>query len=120
MLGIAPEGTRSHIGGLIRAKTAAAYLADKAGVPVIPVAISGTERAVWRALCLLRPRITIQFGEPLNLPPIGREEREATLQSNTDEIMCRIAAMLPEKYRGVYAGHPRLKERQASGGKGQG
>jgi len=110
VLGIAPEGTRSHTGGLIHAKTGAAYLADKAGVPVIPVAISGTEGAVWRALCLRRPRITIQFGEALYLPTLGREEREATLQRNTDEIMCRIAAMLPEKYRGVYADHPRLLE----------
>jgi 1-acyl-sn-glycerol-3-phosphate acyltransferase len=110
VLGIAPEGTRSHTSGLIRAKTGAAYLADKAGVPVIPVAISGTEGAIWRALCLLRPRITIQFGEALTFPPVGREEREDALQRNTDEIMCRIAAMLPEKYRGVYAGCPRLKE----------
>jgi len=32
------------------------------------------------------------------------------LKQYTDEIMCHIAAILPEKYRGVYAEHPRLKE----------
>jgi 1-acyl-sn-glycerol-3-phosphate acyltransferase len=110
ILGIAPEGTRSHTGALIRAKTGTAYLADKAGVPVIPVAIFGTDGAIWRALLLQRPRIHVQIGAPVDLLPIEREDREATLQRNTDEIMCRIAAMLPERYRGVYADHPRLKE----------
>jgi 1-acyl-sn-glycerol-3-phosphate acyltransferase len=110
VLGIAPEGTRSRVGSLIPAKTGAAYLADKAGVPVIPVAISGTDEAVWKIFLLLRPRITIQFGPPVHLEPIRHQEREAILLRNTDEIMCQIAAMLPEKYRGVYAGHPRLQE----------
>ncbi len=32
------------------------------------------------------------------------------MREATDEIMCRIGAMLPEKYRGFYADHPRLKE----------
>jgi 1-acyl-sn-glycerol-3-phosphate acyltransferase len=110
VLGIAPEGTRSHTGALIRAKTGAAYLADKSGVPVIPVAISGTDGAIWRALLLQRPRIHVQIGTRVELLSIEREGREATLQHNTDEIMCRIAAMLPERYRGVYADHPRLRE----------
>jgi 1-acyl-sn-glycerol-3-phosphate acyltransferase len=110
VLGIAPEGTRSHTGSLILAKTGVAYLADKAGVPVIPAAISGTDESVRRILHLRRPDITIQFGEPVALLPISRGEREGILQRNTDEIMCRIAAMLPEKYHGVYANHPRLRE----------
>jgi 1-acyl-sn-glycerol-3-phosphate acyltransferase len=110
VLGIAPEGTRSHTGALIRAKTGTAYLADKAGVPVVPVAIRGTDGAIWRALLLQRPCIHVQFGAPVDLLPIERGSRELTLQRNTDEIMCRIAVMLPEKYRGEYSDHPRLKE----------
>ena len=110
VLGIAPEGTRSRSGALIPAKTGVAYLADKAGVPVIPAAISGTDGAVWQLLRLRRPSIRIQFGAAIVIPPIQRSEREAALQRNTEEIMCQIAAMLPEKYRGVYADHPRLKE----------
>ncbi len=110
VLGIAPEGTRSHTGGLIPAKTGVAYLAEKAGAPVIPAAISGTDSAVRSILTLRRPKIVIQFGDPVPLLPLKPGERDAILQHNTDEIMCRIAAMLPERHRGVYADHPRLKE----------
>jgi 1-acyl-sn-glycerol-3-phosphate acyltransferase len=115
VLGIAPEGTRSHTGELSRAKTGTAYLANKAGVPVIPVAITGTDGAISRALLLQQPRLQVQIGAPVDLLPVQRESRDSTLQRNTDEIMCRIAAMLPESYRGVYADHPRLKELLADG-----
>ncbi|NJN80793.1 MAG: hypothetical protein HC797_10190 [Anaerolineales bacterium] len=49
-------------------------------------------------------------GEPFTLPPIPRDKREETLKQYTDEIMCRIAVMLPKHNRGFYADHPRLKE----------
>jgi len=110
MLGIAPEGTRSRTGTLQPAKTGVAYLADKANVPVLPVAICGTETAIRQLLRLRRPHITVQYGKLIRLAPISRANREADLRRNTDEIMCRIAAMLPPQYRGVYADHPRLKE----------
>ena len=110
IVGIAPEGTRSRTGGLIPAKTGVAYLADKAKVPVILCALSGTEKITRELLHLRRPRLKLQFGKPLELPPIERSDRDAALQRNTDEIMCQIAAMLPPQYRGVYADHPRLKE----------
>jgi 1-acyl-sn-glycerol-3-phosphate acyltransferase len=110
MLGIAPEGTRSHSGQLLPAKTGAAYLADRSGAPILPVAISGSEK-VWRELAhLRRPRLRVQAGPLFKLPPLQRRNRESLLQFNTDEIMCRIAAMLPSQYWGAYAGHPRLKE----------
>jgi len=110
MLGIAPEGTRSHTGGMIPVKTGIAFLASQACVPVLPVAITGTESVLNQLKRLHRPRIKIQFGVPFDLPPINRKSREADLQRNTDEIMCRIAVMLPEQYRGVYVEHSRLKE----------
>lgn len=109
-LGIAPEGTRSRTGGLIPAKTGVAYLADKTGVPLVPLAISGTENALALLLRFHRPRIQVCVGEPFHLPHIHRQSREADLQRNTDEIMCRIAALLPAEYRGAYADHPRLQE----------
>ncbi len=114
-LGISPEGTRSHTGALIKAKTGAAYMADKTGVPIIPIAITGTEDAWKRILHFQRAPITIKFGKPFALPPVRRESRDQDLARNTDEIMCRIAAMLPAKYWGVYQDHPRLKELLASG-----
>jgi 1-acyl-sn-glycerol-3-phosphate acyltransferase len=87
-----------------------AYLADRAGVPIIPVGVTGTWRAVPKVLLLQRPRITVRFGKPFTLQPLTRENRSAALQNNTDEIMARIAALLPPEYRGVYAEHPRLLE----------
>ena len=110
MLGIAPEGTRSRTGALIQAKTGVAYLAEKAGVPVIPVAIIGTAEVTRMLRRLRRPIITVEFGPALHLPPVGRRTRDADLERNTDEIMCQLAARLPEELRGVYAQHPRTRE----------
>jgi 1-acyl-sn-glycerol-3-phosphate acyltransferase len=110
ILGIAPEGTRSRVGALLEAKSGAALLAEKMHVPVIPVALEGTETAMHELATLRRPHLWVHFGEPLCLPPLDRRDREGSLLRNTDEIMCRIAAMLPPRYRGFYTDHPRLKE----------
>jgi 1-acyl-sn-glycerol-3-phosphate acyltransferase len=110
MLGIAPEGTRSRSGALMEAKTGVAYLADKSGVPILPIAIWGTQGALPRILRLARPRLYVHFGATFTLPALDRKDREGSMQRNTDEIMCRIAAMLPAEYWGAYADHPRLKE----------
>jgi 1-acyl-sn-glycerol-3-phosphate acyltransferase len=110
MLGISPEGTRSPNLGLIPAKTGVAYLADVARIPIIPVAITGTHNGIRRAFTLQRPRLTVRFGKPFRLPPVDRRSRDRDLMCNTDEIMCRIAAMLPAEYHGVYTDHPKLKE----------
>ena len=110
ILGIAPEGTRSSTGALIPGKTGAAYLADISKVPVQPIAIYGSEGAGHRILKLKRPKIQVTFGELFTLPLVDRKARNAGLQRNTDEIMCRIAALLPPKYRGVYADYPRVQE----------
>jgi 1-acyl-sn-glycerol-3-phosphate acyltransferase len=110
VLGIAPEGTRSATGALLSAKTGVAYLADQAGVPIVPVAVSGTWQITQELFTLKRPRITLRFGEPFMLSVIDRSDREAGLRRNTDEIMCRIAVLLPAEYRGVYAQHPRVLE----------
>jgi 1-acyl-sn-glycerol-3-phosphate acyltransferase len=60
---------------------------------------------------LQRLDIHIQIGEPFVLPPLPRgAERDPFLEASTDEIMCRIAALLPPQYRGVYADHLRLQE----------
>ena len=110
MLGIAPEGTRSTTGQMLEAKTGVAYLADKAGVPIVPIAIMGTEDAVQKLLHLRRPKLRIQFGEPFHLPPLVRNNRSASLKQNTDEIMCRIAAMLKPRYWGAYQDQPCVQQ----------
>lgn len=107
---IAPEGTRSRNHALLQGWSGAGYLAARSGVPVIPVAVTGTEDdlVVAQLRRLRRPRLVVRIGEPFTLPPLNSREREEQLRENTDEIMCRIAALLPPNYRGVYAVHPRL------------
>jgi 1-acyl-sn-glycerol-3-phosphate acyltransferase len=109
---IAPEGTRSRVGSLIEGKPGVAYLAARSGFPVVPVAITGTEDKVVLANLkrLRKSDITLTGGKPFTVPPLSTTGRDTELQKYTDEIMCRIAALLPERYRGVYAKHPRLKE----------
>ena len=112
ILVIAPEGTRSRVGALIEAKPGVSYRAAKLKRPIVPVAITGTEdKAFFGNLKKLRrAHITLTAGPAFTLPPLPRKNREDVLKGYTDEIMCRIAALLPEHYRGVYAEHPRLKE----------
>jgi len=62
ILGIAPEGTRSSSQGLMAAKTGVAYLADKAGAPVIPAAIAGTDQIFQAWGKLRRPKVVLRFG----------------------------------------------------------
>jgi 1-acyl-sn-glycerol-3-phosphate acyltransferase len=110
IFGMAPEGTRSRTGALIRAKVGVAYLAHAVDVAIIPAAITGTEKLGRTLLRFRRPKLTLRFGRPFHLPPLDSEKRAMELRMHTDEIMCRIAAMLPAQYRGVYADHPRLKQ----------
>jgi 1-acyl-sn-glycerol-3-phosphate acyltransferase len=112
VLVVAPEGTRSRVGSLIEGKPGISYLATKLGYPIVPVALAGTEdRIIFGNMKRLRrSHVTVTAGKAFSLPPLPRENHNQVLQDYTDEIMCRIAAMLPEKYRGVYAGHPKLME----------
>lgn len=109
---IAPEGTRSRVGSMIEGRPGVSYLATRLKQPIIPVALAGTEdKTVFGNLKRLRRSyITVTAGESFTLPPLPRENRDEVLKQYTDEIMCRIAAMLPERYWGVYKEHPRLKE----------
>jgi 1-acyl-sn-glycerol-3-phosphate acyltransferase len=115
-LGISPEGTRSNIGQLLEGKAGTALIATKAGVPIVPVALSGTEDAFKKIGHFKRAKLVMRFGPAYTLPPIDRENREASQARATEEIMCRIAVLLPEKYHGFYAGHPRVKELQKEQG----
>jgi 1-acyl-sn-glycerol-3-phosphate acyltransferase len=109
---IAPEGTRSRTGALIEAKPGVSYLATKLDRPIVPVAITGTEdKNIFDNLKRFRRSpVTVTAGSAFRLPPLPRDHRDEILKRDTDEIMCRVAALLPEKYWGVYADHPRLKE----------
>lgn len=112
---IAPEGTRSKTEALQEARHGAAFFASKTGIPVVPIALTGTEDrgVVANMKHFRRSRITIHAGKPFILPPLQGKDRDEALSAATEEIMCRIGAMLPESYRGFYAEHPRLKELEA-------
>lgn len=111
ILTITPEGTRSKSGNLIQAKPGGIYLAWKTGVPILPVAITGTEDAVVKDRLKHFKRLNIKMvaGMPFTLPPIEGKDREAAVQEYTDEVMRRIAALLPPERRGFYADNPMLK-----------
>jgi 1-acyl-sn-glycerol-3-phosphate acyltransferase len=101
-LAIAPEGRISRTGGLLQGQTGAAYLATRAGVPVLPVVAFGQENLGrhWRRL--RRPAVMVRLGTPLNPPGTG--VRTPQLEEFTEKIMLALARMLPEAYRGFYAG----------------
>jgi 1-acyl-sn-glycerol-3-phosphate acyltransferase len=112
VVALAPEGTRSRSMALVQAWPGTSYLAAKAGVPVLPVALTGTEDVVVkeRLRHFKRIHIRILVGKSFMLPGLVKQERDKILQQSTDEIMCQIAALLPPAYRGVYSDHPRLAE----------
>ncbi|MBE3066777.1 MAG: 1-acyl-sn-glycerol-3-phosphate acyltransferase [Chloroflexi bacterium] len=114
VLVITPEGTRSKVGRLIEGKPGVSYLAAKMGYPIAPVGISGTFDKIFfgQLKRLHRPKIIVSIGPAFSLPPLPKEaqDRDEALKTDTDEIMCRIAALLPLEQRGVYSNHPRLKE----------
>jgi len=123
VLVITPEGTRSKVGHLIEGKQGVSYLAAKLGYPILPAGITGSFDPLFfgQLKRLRRPRIMVNVGPAFNLAPLPSESqgRDEALKKDTDEIMCRIAVLLPEDYRGFYAQHPRLdellKESPASG-----
>ncbi len=109
---IAPEGTRSKTEVLQEGKMGVAFLASKSGYPILPVALTGTEdRAVVENLKHFRcTKITVHVADPLYVTLPTGKGREEAMRQTTEEIMCQIAALLPPKYRGVYADHPRVQE----------
>jgi 1-acyl-sn-glycerol-3-phosphate acyltransferase len=97
---IFPEGTRSKTRTLRKAHAGLGMIALRSGVPVLPVAIWGSEHALKK----FGAHITISYGEPILLKPKGTKITREDISEATNEVMRRIAEMLPERYRGVYGG----------------
>lgn len=100
---IAPEARESVTGALETGTQGAAFLALKAGVPVVPVTVTGTEN--WRVYGnlkrLRRTAVTLTVGQPFVLPQVAN--RHEALQEGTRLIMETLARQLPPAYRGVYS-----------------
>ena len=99
---VAPEGTRGP--ELQRGKEGMAYLASRAGAPIVPVAIEGTPgfpalrfTSRWR-----QPGVHIAFGKPFHYRDGLKRAGRAELRQMADEAMYILSAMLPEHRRGVY------------------
>lgn len=105
-LGFFPEGHRSPNGAMIRARPGVALVAKRADAPIVPIGIIGTKAA--RLGAFWRRDVTFRIGEPFR----ASELRELDDQAAADEIMRRIAELLPREMRGVYGdGTPRSANR---------
>jgi len=100
---VAPEGTRGP--QLKEGKEGIAYLASRSGVPIVPVAIEGTEgfpalrfSKRWRG-----PGARFRFGQPIRYRQELRRASREQLRQMTDEAMYELARLLPSERRGVYA-----------------
>ncbi|MDH6119981.1 1-acyl-sn-glycerol-3-phosphate acyltransferase [Kitasatospora sp. GAS204A] len=107
--GIYPEGTRSLDGRLYRGKTGVAWLALTAGVPVVPVALAGTEEIlpVGRRRPRLR-KVTVRFGEPLDFSELHGQARSAKVRRQvTDQVMAAIHELSGQELAEVYNESPK-------------
>ncbi|MFD6229754.1 lysophospholipid acyltransferase family protein [Streptomyces sp. NPDC060232] len=118
LLGIYPEGTRSHDGRLYKGKVGVAAMALRAGVPVVPCAMVGTFeiQPPGKKIPNIR-RVTIRFGEPLDFSRYaGMEGERAVLRAVTDEIMYEILRLSGQEYVDRYAAEVKAEEEEARKG----
>jgi 1-acyl-sn-glycerol-3-phosphate acyltransferase len=86
-----------------RGRSGAAYMAYRAGVPLVPVAITGMEKvfpSLWR---FRRARVRAVFAPPFAPPPVEGKASAADVHAFSEDIMYHLAALLPPEYRGVYS-----------------
>lgn len=105
---LAPEGTRSQIGALIKARDGAAYLATRAKVPLLPVGISNTDILGYNMARMKHTNLEIRIGKPFLLPELDQRPRGSELSAYTHLIMVHIAALLPQRHWGYYGDSPAL------------
>ncbi len=109
VFGLAPEGTRSKVGYMQPAKDGAAFLALRTGAPIVPVGLVNMDVLFDNVRQWRRTRVEAHIGEAFSLPdPAGRRVRSRELPAYTHLIMIHIAAQLPARYHGIYAGSPAL------------
>jgi 1-acyl-sn-glycerol-3-phosphate acyltransferase len=102
IFGIAPEGTRNKTGKLKRALPGAVMLAIHSGAPIIPMAHWGGESFLRNLMRFKRTDFHIRVGEPFHLNLAGVKVTREARQQIADEMMMRLAELLPPDYRGFY------------------
>jgi 1-acyl-sn-glycerol-3-phosphate acyltransferase len=116
IFGIYPEGTRSHDGRLYKGKVGVAVIAIETGVPVIPVAVIGTDKLAPQGKKFGRwTRPVITFGEPMSFAQYaGQQGDREVLRKVTDEIMDAIQALSGQEYvRDTYAADAKRAAKEA-------
>ena len=103
IVAVAPEGTRSGDGRLGRGHPGVVLLANRSGVPVLPVAYHGAENYRERFRRLRRVDFYVRVGRQFTLNTQGVRLTPAIRQQIVDEMMYQLAALLPERYRGAYS-----------------
>lgn len=113
---IYPEGTRSRDGRLYRGRTGVAWLALTAGVPVVPVALTGTDRLQPDGGGGIRlAKVTVEFGKPLDLRGFGAATSGRARREATDAIMAEIARMSGQTLADSYNEPPPATTRERVG-----
>jgi 1-acyl-sn-glycerol-3-phosphate acyltransferase len=114
LLGIYPEGTRSHDGRLYRGRTGVAVMSLRSGAPVIPCAMVGTFELQPPGRKFPRlGRVTIRFGRPLDFSRFaGMDGERYAVRSVTDEIMYEIMRLSGQEYVDRYAGEVKAEQAQ--------
>lgn len=104
-LGIYPEGTRSPDGRLYKGKTGMARMALQSGVPVIPVAMIGTDKLNPIGSRFPRPaKIVIKIGEPIDFSRFnGMGGNRFVERAVTDEVMYKLMELSGQEYVDIYA-----------------
>ncbi len=113
ILVIFPEGTRSRTGEMLPGKPGVVTLVMKSGASILPVGLYGYEN-FWENLKRLRKTdFHISIGKPFRIDMNGDAPSRDVRQAVTDEIMYKIAELLPERYRGHYQYRERVDYRYA-------
>ena len=102
ILGMFPEGGRSHDGKLRKGKPGSAVIASRTDVPVLPVGVIGTDKIHGMSWLWKRPPVVVKIGKPFKLPPTNNKISRSQMQSLTTQLMGEIAALLPPEYQGAY------------------
>lgn len=105
LLGMYPEGTRSPDGRLYKGKTGMARLALQTGVPVIPVAMIGTNVVNPPGTTMLRfGRVTVKFGKPMDFSRFdGLAGNRFIERAVIDEVIYELMGLSGQEYVDIYA-----------------
>jgi 1-acyl-sn-glycerol-3-phosphate acyltransferase len=104
ILALAPEGTRSYHGRLLRAQPGVVMIALRSGATILPMAQWGGEAFAANLKRLKRTDFHFRVGRPFTLNPRCQKVNGELRQAMADEIMGQIAFLMPEEYHGEYAG----------------